>query len=590
MVSVSPLGLKDFARVPHRTHLTTVRFASALRDTLRDQRYSLSAMRSDAMAGLTVAVVAIPLSMALAIAAGAPPQYGLYSAIVAGVVAALTGGSRFSVSGPTAAFVVVLAPVTARYGMAGLATAGLMAGVMLVALGVTKLGRLIEYVPEPVTVGFTSGIALVIALLQINDLLGLGLTEMPDNTIAKVGTLISALPEASWSAIVVSGATLVVILAWPQKRFIIAGYAPAIAVGAVVALAFAQAGQPVDTIGSRFVVQSAGAIVHGIPRSLPALVAPWALPGPDAGSFQLSLVTLRDLLPAAVSIAMLGAIESLLCAVVLDRATGTRHHSNGELLGQGLANIVAPFFGGIPSTAAIARSSANLTAGARTPFAAAFHSLFVVIGVLLFAPALALVPMASMAAVLVVVAWRMSDAPTAMRLLRRASRADRLVLVTCFGLTVAFDMVIAITVGIVLAAFLFMRDIARFTQVRDVTTSERYSGGDVPEGWRIVKINGAMFFAAAERVLSQLLAETPDGGNLVIYADGVTLLDAGGIGALERFAEECAARGIRVILADLQPQPAHAATAAGIGGSRTPSIELVPTLDAALRVMRETAT
>ncbi|MBI5231879.1 MAG: C4-dicarboxylic acid transporter DauA [Coriobacteriales bacterium] len=568
----------------HRSHLTTVRFASALRDALAEERYTLRSLRSDALAGLTIAVVAIPLAMALAIAAGAPPQYGLYSAIVAGLVAALTGGSRFSVSGPTAAFVVVLAPVTARYGVAGLATAGLMAGLILIALGVAKLGRLIEYVPEPVTVGFTSGIALVIAILQLNDLLGLGLTDLPEHTLAKAGALLGALPQAAWQSVAVSAATLLVILLWPKERFIVPGYAPAIVVGTLVSLALAASGNPVDTIGSRFTYEVGGALLHGIPRSLPAFALPWSLPAP-AGGFTLSLSMLKDLLPTAVSIALLGAIESLLCAVVLDRSTGTRHHSNGELLGQGIANVVAPFFGGIPSTAAIARSSANVTAGARTPLAAAIHSAFVLVGVLLLAPFLGLVPMASMAAVLMVVAWKMSEAPTAVTLLRRASRADKLVFATCFSLTVAVDMVVAITAGIVLAAFLFMRDVARFTQVRDVSYAERYTGGSVPEGWRVVKITGAMFFAAAERVLTQLLAETPSHSNLIIYADGVTLLDAGGIGALERFAEECDARGIRVLLADLQPQPARAAIAAGIG-SRTPSVELTPTLAAALEVMR----
>jgi SulP family sulfate permease len=570
---------------PDRSHLTTVRFASALRDVLRDKPYSLRALRSDALAGLTVAVVAIPLAMALAIAAGVPPQYGLYSAIVAGLVAALTGGSRYSVSGPTAAFVVILAPITARYGVAGLATAGLMAGLMLIGLGVAKLGRLIEYVPEPVTVGFTSGIAFVIALLQLNDLLGLGVKDLPEGTLAKVGVFAASISHTSWAALAVVAATMLVILVWPQKRFHIPGYAPAIVVGTFVALALAKTGQPIDTIGSRFTFESAGTLMHGVPRTLPHLALPWNLPGPGGHRFTLSLTTLRDLVPAAVSIAMLGAIESLLCAVVLDRSTGTRHHSNGELVGQGLANVAAPFFGGIPSTAALARSAANISAGARTPLAAAFHSAFVVVGVLALAPLLAFVPMASMAAVLLVVAWKMSDAPTAFSLLRRASRADKLVLVTCFSLTVAFDMVVAITVGIVLAAFLFMRDIARFTQVRDVSKTPRYAGGPLPEGWRIAKVTGAMFFAAAERVLSQLLAETPHGTGLVIYADGITLLDSGGVAALERFAEECLARDIRVVLADLQPQPTRAVRAAGIGAPGS-GIELAPTLDAALALIR----
>lgn len=571
--------------MPHRAHLTTVRISSALRDVLREHPYSVSALRSDALAGLTVALVALPLAMALAIASGAPPQYGLYSAIVAGLVASLTGGSRFSVTGPTAAFVVVLAPITSRYGLAGLATAGLMAGIILVAMGVAKLGRLIEYVPEPVTVGFTSGIAVVIAVLQLNDAFGLGITEMPESFPAKLGALAASASHVAWPALLVCSVTLGVAILWPKKRWIIPGYAPAIALGTLVAITLAHFGHPVDTIGSRFAYESGGSILHGIPRMLPHFAMPWALPGPKTGSFVLSLATLRSLLPAAVSIAMLGAIESLLCAVVLDRSTGTRHHSNGELLGQGLANIVAPFFGAVPSTAAIARSAANTKAGARTPFAAAFHAVFVLIGVLALAPALAYVPMASMAAILLCVAWNMSEAPKAIGLLRRAQRADKLVFVVCFSLTVVFDMVIAISVGIVLASFLFMRDIARFTQMRDITDSERYVGDPLPDGWRVVKITGAMFFAAAERVLSQLLAETPNGGKIIIYADGVTLLDAGGTSAFERFAAECTARGIRVLLADLQPQPARAARAAGLGDGPS-GVTMLPTLTEAVAVAR----
>ncbi len=560
----------------HRAHLTTVRVASAVRDTFGSMRYGRRFLRADILAGLTVAVVAVPLAMALAIASGVPPQYGLYSAAIAGFVAALTGGSRYSVTGPTAAFVVVLAPVTARYGMGGLATAGLMAGVLLLAMGAARLGRLVEYVPEPVTVGFTAGIALTIAVLQVNDLLGLGIERMPEHFAGKVAAIISALPHFSWASALVAAITLAVSVLWPQERLVVPGYAPALVLGSLLALGLSRLGHPVDTIATRFTYQVGGFVGHGVPRSLPHLVAPWNLPGPDGDVFALTWETVRDLVPSALSIAVLGAIESLLCAVVLDRSTGERHHSNGELVGQGLANIVAPFFGGIPSTAAIARSVANVNAGARTPLAAAFHAVFVLIAVLLAAPLLGHVPMASMAAILLVVAWKMSEAPVAVRVLKRASNADRLVLATCFVLTVAFDMVVAITVGMVLASFLLMRDIARFTQVRDFSMSARSVLGSWPEGWTGVKITGAMFFAAAERVLTQILYETPDGGRLIIYADGVTYLDEGGVGALERFEEACRERGIRVLLADLQPQPLRTATAAGIG--RTGAIELVPTL------------
>ncbi len=569
----------------HRAHLTSVRISSALRDAVGTERYSLTTLRADALAGLTVAVVAVPLAMALAIASGVPPQYGLYSAIVGGLIAAVTGGSRYSVSGPTAAFVVVLAPISARYGLAGLTTAGLMAGVILVAMGAAKLGRLIEYVPEPVTVGFTSGIAVVIALMQLKDLLGLDIATMPETFAGKVAALASAAPEVSWAAVVVSAVTLAVAVAWPQRRLVVPGYAPAIVAGALTALVLARLGNPVDTIGSRFTYEAGGALLHGIPRVPPHLVAPWRLPGADGGTFPVTLTSLRDLLPAAVSIAMLGAIESLLCAVVLDRSTRTRHHSNGELLGQGLANIAAPFFGGIPATAAIARSAANVRADARTPVAAALHAVFVLLGVLVFAPALALVPMASMSAILLLVAWNMSDAGAAVALLKRAPTADKLVFIVCFSLTVVFDMIVAITVGIVLASFLFLRDIARFTQVRDVTGHERYTAGPLPEGWRVTKITGAMFFAAAERVLAQLLEETPDGVGLIVYADGITLLDAGGSSALERFVTECEARGITVLMTDLQAQPARTIEAAGLGQRR--SLRVLPTLADALAVAAE---
>ncbi|MRR11512.1 C4-dicarboxylic acid transporter DauA, partial [bacterium] len=252
--------------MPHRAHLTTVRLSSALRDSLKRERYSIATLRADAMAGFTVAIVAMPLAMALAIASGVPPQYGLYSAIVGGLVAALTGGSQFSVTGPTAAFVVILAPITAHYGLAGLATAGLMAGAILVALGLAKLGRLVEYIPQPVTVGFTSGIAVVIAVLQFNDLFGLGLTDLPESFLAKSIALVSALPRLAWPVLVVSAGTLLTCVFWPQKRLRIPGYAPAIIAGTVASLVLAHYGHPVDTIGSRFTYEIGGILGHGVPR------------------------------------------------------------------------------------------------------------------------------------------------------------------------------------------------------------------------------------------------------------------------------------------------------------------------------------
>ncbi len=569
----------------NRVQLTPVRFSSALRDALTREPYTLSTLRADVLAGLTVAIVAIPLAMALAIASGVPPQYGLYSAIVGGFVAALVGGSRYSVSGPTAAFVVILAPITAKYGMAGLATAGLMAGVILFAFAVLRIGRLIEYVPEPVTVGFTSGIAVVIAVLQLNDFLGLGLTEMPEAFLGKIGVIAQAIPHSYWAVVLVGAVTLLVKILWPQERLLIPGYAPAIVVGTLLSLLLAQLGHPVDTIGSRFTFEVAGVTGHGIPQMLPHLSWPWALPGPNGEAFVLSWQSVRDLIPAAFSIAVLGAIESLLCAVVLDRSTRTHHHSNGELLGQGIANITTPFFGGVPVTAAIARSAANVSAGGRTPLAAAVHAVSVLIGVLILAPALSYIPMAAMAAVLLTVAWNMSEAKTAVSLLKRAPRPDKLVFIVCFSLTVVFDMVLAIAVGIALAAFLFMGDIARFTQTRDVTNEPRYVSPPLPADWRVYKIIGAMFFAAADRVLTQLLNETADGSNLIIYADGITLLDAGGTSAFERFFEECESRHIRVIITNMQAQTERALKASGIG-ARARAAVFTATLPEAIEMAR----
>ncbi|MBE0477273.1 MAG: C4-dicarboxylic acid transporter DauA [Coriobacteriia bacterium] len=564
--------------MPHREHLTTVRLGSALSDVLRDRPYRLADLGRDALAGLTVGVIAVPLAMALAVASGAPPQNGLFTAAVAGLVAALAGGSRFSVSGPTAAFVVILEPVARRYGMAGLGTATLFAGVILIGLGSARLGRLIEYIPEPVTVGFTSGIASVIAILQVNDFLGLGITDLPEHTLAKAAHFARAAPNLDPAALAVGGLTLLAVVLWPRERLVIPGHVPALALGIAAALLLAKAGHTVDTIGSRFTFALAdGGLGHGIPRALPSFALPWNQAGAGGAPLTWSLPVARELLSASLSIAVLGAIESLLCAVVLDRSTGTRHHANGEMLGQGLANVVAPFFGGIPATAALARSAANVKAGARTPLAAALHALVVLLGMLALAPLLSLVPMASMAALLLTVAWNMSEADKAVTLARTSPGADRLVLLSCLVLTVAFDMVVAITAGVVLAALLFMRDASRFTQVRDITASEKHVRGGAPSGWKVYKITGALFFAAADRVLAEVLSDAPDGGGIVLYADGVTVLDAGGAASFERFTEECASRDIELIVADLQPQPLRTARAAGLfTGSE--GVRLAPTL------------
>ncbi|WP_432696183.1 C4-dicarboxylic acid transporter DauA [Marinobacterium sp. YM272] len=564
-----------------RARLHSLSFASAIRESLAEG-YKRRDLFSDLIAGITVGIIAIPLSMALAIASGVRPENGLYTAIIAGFLIALTGGSRFSVSGPTAAFVVILYPVSQQFGLAGLLLASVMAGLILIGLALARLGRLIEYIPESVTLGFTAGIAIVIATLQVPDLLGLATENLPAHYLDKVVELIQRLPQWHWANALVAGLTLAVLILWPRLRLPIPGHLPAILLGTGLAYWLNQQGAAIDTIGSRFMYELPdGSTGQGIPPILPGFEWPWQQPGVDGQAFELSWTTVRELLPAAFSIAMLGAIESLLCAVVLDGMTGRRHHANGELLGQGLGNLVAPFFGGITATAAIARSAANYRAGARSPLASVIHALVVLAGLLLLAPALAWLPMASMAALLLMVAWNMSEAPKVVALFRRAPMGDILVLLCCLSLTVLFDMVIAISTGIVLASLLFMRDIAGMTRVNDISTQRKHVPEPLLPGWRVIKVTGPLFFAAAERVFDEVESLLEDTRGLVLYMDAVPLLDAGGLSAFARFRSNCEARGIELVVADLQFQPLRALARANIQPVEK-QLSFTPTLAAAL--------
>lgn len=542
--------------MPHRAHLTSLQVGSAFRQACLDEPYGPSRLRGDVLAGLGVGVIAIPLSMALAIASGVPPQHGLYTAIIAGIVIAMTGGSRYSVSGPTAAFVVILHPVSQQFGISGLLVATLMAGVLLILMAAARLGRLIEYIPQPVTLGFTAGIAIVIATLQLRDFFGLPVATLPESYTDRILVLADALPRLDWPSTTVGLATLGVMIAWPRLKLPVPGHLPAVLVGVAASLLLGMAGLEVATIGSSFSYTLAdGTTGRGIPPTLPELIWPWRQPGTDGLVPAWSLDELRALLPAAFSIAALGAIESLLCAVVLDGMSGRRHSANGELLGQGLGNLVAPFFGGITATAAIARSSANYNAGAQSPLASVVHALVVALGLLALAPWLAYLPMASMAALLVMVAWRMSEAHKVHSLLRKAPTGDILVLITCLSLTVIFDMVIAIGVGVVLASLLFMRDVAKMTRVNELSTSSRLIAAPLPAGWSVFKITGPLFFAAADRVFTELAQRAAERNGVVLYMDGVPVLDAGGVAAFEAFLKEMEAQGTSVVVADLQFQP-----------------------------------
>ncbi|EGT5761156.1 C4-dicarboxylic acid transporter DauA [Cronobacter sakazakii] len=518
------------------------------------EKYTVSRLSRDLIAGITVGIIAIPLAMALAIGSGVPPQYGLYTSAIAGIVIALSGGSRYSVSGPTAAFVVILYPVAQQFGLSGLLVATLLSGVFLILFGLARFGRLIEYIPLPVTLGFTSGIGITIATMQIKDFFGLDIAHMPEHYLPKVAALAVALPGLNPGDAAIGIVTLGVLVFWPRFGIRLPGHLPALLAGCAVMGVVHLLGGNVATIGSRFhYLLADGTQGNGIPPLLPQLVLPWDLPG---SSFTLSLDSLRALLPAAFSMAVLGAIESLLCAVVLDGMTGTRHNANSELIGQGLGNLVAPFFGGITATAAIARSAANVRAGATSPVAAVFHALLVLLALLALAPLLSWLPLSAMAALLLMVAWNMSEAHKVIGLLRRAPKDDIVVMLICMSLTVLFDMVIAISVGVVLASLLFMRRVARMTRLAPLNVS-------VPEDVLAVRVTGPLFFAAAEGVFTPLLAQAAGKRVIVMQWDAVPVLDAGGLDALQRFIERLP-DGCELRICHLEFQPLRTLARAGV--------------------------
>ncbi len=526
----------------------------ALVEACWKERYTLPRFTRDLVAGVTVGIIAIPLAMALAIGSGVAPQYGLYTSAVAGIVIALCGGSRFSVSGPTAAFVVILYPVSQQFGLAGLLVATLISGLFLILFGLARFGRLIEYIPLPVTLGFTAGIGITIGTMQIKDFLGLEIAQVPEHYLQKVGALVMALPSLNLGDAAIGVVTLGVLILWPRLGIRLPGHLPALLAGCGVMALVKLAGFDVATIGSRFhYLLADGTQGNGIPQLLPQLVLPWQMPG---SSFTLSWASIQALLPAAFSMAMLGAIESLLCAVVLDGMTGTRHKANNELIGQGLGNLIAPFFGGITATAAIARSAANVRAGATSPVAAIIHALLVILALLALAPLLSWLPLSAMAALLLMVAWNMSEAHKVINLLRRAPQDDIMVMLICMSLTVLFDMVIAISVGIVLASLLFMRRIARMTRLAPVNA-------EVPDDVTVLRVIGPLFFAAAEGLFNDLETRITGKRIVVLKCDAVPVLDAGGLDAFQRFVNRLP-EGCELRVSNLEFQPLRTMARAGI--------------------------
>ncbi len=522
-------------------HLFVPKLYTVLREGYRARDF-----RDDAVAGLTVAIVALPLAMALAIASGTTPDKGLITAIVAGFLISALGGSRFQIGGPTGAFVVVVFNVIHAHGYDGLVLATLMAGAMLLVAGIARFGDWIKYIPDPVVTGFTSGIAVIIFSSQIGDLFGLSMANLPAEFVAKWEAFWDARASVNlWAAGVAFGALGVIIalrrLAPKWPGFLIAVIAASLL---VYLLNF-----PVDTIGSRF---------GGIPSSLP--MPHWP---------EITFARLQELLPSAFTIAFLAGVESLLSAMVADGMTGRRHRSNCELVAQGGANIASALFGGMPATGAIARTATNIRSGARSPLAGIIHALFLLLFVLLLSPLAAFIPMASLAAILVVVAWNMSEVDK-FRALMRAPRGDQFVLLLTFGLTVMVDLTVAIEVGVVLAAVLFMH---RMSQVDALQHGIKLLEGDMddltrlpnggytqrdtlPEGVEVYRLRGPLFFGNAARlgdILDAIFGPWPR--IIILRMRDVPMIDASGVGALGEFLRRCEAHGTGVIVTGILPQP-----------------------------------
>lgn len=541
--------------------------------TLREG-YGLRQFRRDSLAGLTVAVVALPLAMALAIASGTTPDKGLFTAVIAGFLISFLGGSRIQVGGPTGAFVVVVYATIAKHGYDGLLLATLMAGVFLLLFSLARLGTVIKFIPYPVITGFTAGIAVIIFSSQIKDLFGLQLDKVPGEFLQQWQTYLDA--ADSWQPLNLALALgcLATILLVRRYRPHWPAFLIAVALGSLATAVFAL---PVDTIGSRF---------GGIPRVLPLPELP-----------PLSMAKAIAVLPDAFTIALLAGIESLLSAVIADGMTGGRHRSNTELMAQGVANIASACFGGLPATGAIARTVTNIKSGGRTPVAGMMHALFLLLFMLALAPLAAYVPLASLAAVLVMVAWNMSEIERFKHLMR-APVSDRMVLLVTFGLTVLVDLTLAIQVGVVLAALLFMKRMSEVTEIGShaATLDVAENGADTPEvlvdrsrippGVEIFQINGPFFFGVANRlghVLDQL--ERPP-RVFILRLRNVPMIDATGVGAMEDFIEKCRRRGTEVILTAVNPQPRTILKQMGLLDAGQPAVHLAPDLTHALERAR----
>jgi SulP family sulfate permease len=503
--------------------------------------YSRSQFTADLQAGIIVGIVALPLAIAFAIASGVTPDRGLATAVVAGFLISALGGSRVQIGGPTGAFVVIVYGIVQQHGIEGLLVATLLAGAILIAMGLARLGGVIKYIPYPVTIGFTAGIAVIIFAGQVRDLLGLQTGELPADFVGKVATYVRTAGSANGHALLLAALTIGITLGWSRLRTRIPGpFVALIATSLLVPLL----GLEVETIGSRF------GEVGGLPRpTLP--VISWAM--------------VVELFPDALTIALLAAIESLLSAVVADGMIGSRHRSDQELIAQGIANLAVPFFGGIPATGAIARTATNVKNGGRTPIAGIVHAITLLIIALVAGHWAAQIPMATLAGILAVVCFHMGDWEVVWRELR-GPRSDAVVMAVTFLLTVLIDLTVAVQAGMILAAFLFMRRMAETTKVTaltggddapddDPTDPNALARREIPAGVEVFEVHGPFFFGAASKFRDTLSEVSRTPKVLIVRLRSVPSIDATGLHALREVIERSVAGGTRVILSDVHALP-----------------------------------
>ncbi|MCG3683736.1 C4-dicarboxylic acid transporter DauA [Aliarcobacter butzleri] len=486
-------------------------------------------MKNNILSGLTVGIIALPLSMALAIATGVPPELGLYTAIIAGIFAAVFGSSKINISGPTAAFIVILIPIVQEFGITGLLLCGLLSGIILVLIGVLKLGTLIELIPYPVTVGFTSGIAVVIATFQIKDFFGLTIPNFEGSYLDKIYLIFNSFHTFNIYEFFIGALTLSLLIFWQKTKSKIPSALIALTITTIV-VAFLNIYFNIDisTINSTFNYKIGSLEGTGIPPIPLQFSLPWSFLAPEDINFAL----IYKLLPHAIAIAILGALESLLCAVISDGMTGNKTDPNKELIGQGITNMIVPFFGGIPATAAIARTVVNIKSGGTSKLSSIVHSLFILVSITFLAKYLSYLPMASLSALLLMVAWNMSEVKHFVNIIKIAQKDDVYVLLTCFFLTVIIDMQIAVAVGIGLASVLFIKRTIDLYSIELVSNQSREYQDNL-ENILIYDINGPMFFGAAQKALKTLLNINEKTNIVILNMKNVSMLDVTAMVALK---------------------------------------------------------